>query len=343
MKTSSRSAVRPSLAAVLGFLLLVPAGASASGMVGHAIPAATPGHGAKAYWTAKRMRATEPLPIPLRDDLPGGDTATPLSVPAAGPNAASPARVDLSRTIAGSPPKGSRIGDDPPYLSGEVPLESQTTYPTSTNGRVFGKFRGLGQYSCSATVVASKSDSVILTAGHCVFDGDAGFASKIVFVPAYHRGDRPFGVWQGTREVINKGYFKLLNPNDDYAAIKLKSASGKLGQVVGEEGLAYSQPRNQGFQVIGYPFNLGRTELMWNCLTNFAGVDNLDRFPGKPDSGVGCDMTEGASGGGWTIRDPAGTPFLNSVTSYGYPKLKNVIFGPYLTKKAMKLIGKASG
>jgi V8-like Glu-specific endopeptidase len=340
--TPSRSAARLSLAACLGLLLLLPAGASASsGVVSHALPSAEPGQGARAYWTAKRMRAAEPLPV--RQVAPSGSPATPLSAPSAGHNAVAPAKVDLSRTIAGHPPVGQRIQSNPPYQSGEVPLANQTAFPTSTNGRIFGKFQGIGQYSCSATVVASKSQSVIMTAGHCVFDSQAGFASKVVFVPAYHDGDRPFGIWQATNEVIAKGYFKILNPNNDYAALRVKSASGDVGAVVGEEGLAYSQPRGQTFQVIGYPFNLGKTEKMWNCLTEFAGVDNHDHFPGKPDSGVGCDMTEGASGGGWTIFDAQGVPFLNSVTSYGYPQLKKVIFGPYLTKKTVKIINEANG
>jgi hypothetical protein len=341
VNNSSRSAVRLSLAACLGLLLLLPAGAFASsGVVVHKLPSAAPGNGAKAYWTAKRMRAAEPLPV--RKVAPSGSPATPLSAPA-GPNAAAPATVDRSRTIPGHPPVGQRIHPSPPYQSGEVPLANQTIYPTSTNGRIFGKFQGIGQYSCSATVVSSKSQSVIMTAGHCVFDEDAGFASKIVFVPAYHDGDRPFGIWAATNAVIGKGYFKILNPNNDYAALRVKSATGNVGAVVGEEGLAYSQPRGQAFQVIGYPFNLGKTELMWNCVTSFAGVDNHDHFPGKPDSGVGCDMTEGASGGGWTIFDAQGVPYLNSVTSYGYPQLKKVIFGPYLTKKASKIVNEANG
>ncbi len=343
MKNLSRSAVRLPLLACLGLLLLLPAGASASAGVSHALPSATPGHGAKAYWTAKRMRSAEPLPVSVQNAAPSGSPASPLRAPSAGPNAAAPARVDLSRTVAGSPPRSNRrFPDHPPYVSGEVPLEAQTVYPTSTAGRIFGKLRGVGQYSCSATVVASKSQSVILTAGHCVFDRDAGFASKIVFVPAYHDGDRPFGVWQATHAVIARGYYKILNPNYDYAALRVKG-NGNVGAVVGEEGIAYNQPRGQDFQVLGYPYNLGRTEKMWSCLTSFAGIDNHDRFPGKPDSGVGCDMTQGASGGGWSIRDAQGTPFLNSVTSYGYPKVKNVIFGPYLTKKALRIVKQANG
>lgn len=344
MNNSSRSTVRTSLAACIGLFLLLPAGASASAGVSHALHSAAPGHGAKDYWTAKRMRTAEPLPVPVQSVAPSGSPATPLSAPTAGPNAAAPAKIDLSRTVPGSPPKGyGRIPDNPPYASGEVPLEAQTVYPTSTNGRIFGKFRGLGQYSCSATVVASKSQNVILTAGHCVFDREAGFASKVVFVPAYHDGARPFGIWQATTEIIAKGYFKILNPNNDYAALKLKSSNGAIGSVVGQEGLAYGQPRGQTFQVVGYPYNLGKTELMWNCLTSFAGIDRHDRYPGQPDSGVGCDMTQGASGGGWSIRDGEGVPYLNSVTSYGYPKVKNVLFGPYLTKKTLRIINEASG
>ena len=86
-------------------------------------------------------------------------------------------------------------GERPPYTSGEVPLASQTTFPLSTNGLLIGKLPGFGDYSCSATVISSESDSVLITAGHCVYDFQVGFAKRVAFAPAYHQGDTPFGVW----------------------------------------------------------------------------------------------------------------------------------------------------
>ena len=183
---------------------------------------------------------------------------------------------------------------------------------------------------------------MILTAGHCVFDEKAGFAKRIAFIPAYHDGSRPFGTWAGRRETVARGWARSMNFSYDYAAIKLRSPAGTLGDAVGEEGLAWSQPRDQDFQAIGYPFNRGGTELMWNCIASFAGVDPYDGDAGKPDSGIGCDMGEGASGGGWTIRDDEGVPYVNSVSSFGYTKIEDVLFGPYLTRKVLKVVNRVN-
>jgi hypothetical protein len=331
--------LRTALAACLGLLLIAPTGALAGGTAAHRLPAGSAGHGARAYWTAKRIRSASPRPA-VRRATAAPSAASPLAAPVGD---AAAGTVDLTRT---RPPRRTLAhpvgpGDDPPYQSGEVPLAAQTTYPTSTNGLLLGKFDGIGSYSCSASVVSSSSHNVILTAGHCVYDEKAGFAKKIAFVPAYHDGSRPFGTWIGRRETVARGWVRG-NFNYDYAAIRLRSPAGTLGDAVGEKGLAWNQPRNQSFQAIGYPYNRGETELMWNCVAPFAGVDPYDRSSGKPDSGIGCDMGEGASGGGWTIRDDEDVPYVNSVTSFGYSRIDDVLFGPYLTRKVLKVVNRAN-
>jgi hypothetical protein len=40
--------------------------------------------------------------------------------------------------------------------------------------------------------------------------------------------------------------------------------------------------------------------------------------------GIGCDMTGGSSGGGWTVGNT-----VYSVNSYGYSNRPNVMYGPY--------------
>ena len=47
-------------------------------------------------------------------------------------------------------------------------------------------------YTCSATVVHSRNLDEILTAGHCVHTSEFGWARKLLFIPAYNRGDEPF-------------------------------------------------------------------------------------------------------------------------------------------------------
>lgn len=295
------------------------------------------------YWTPARIRAAQPLELGRAGDVDADAIAArPRAIPSAG-------AVDLSNTIAPSRPTESyrgvpkiKPGERPPYTSGEVPLASQTTFPLSTNGLLVGKLKGFGDYSCSATVISSGSDSVLMTAGHCVYDFNAGFAKRVAFAPAFHRGDTPFGVWSAA-DLVAPRQWQRGNYNYDYATVRLRKSEGQaVGAVVGEQGVAFEQPRQQSFQAIGYPFNRGGAERMWNCVGEFAGVDPRgNRTSGEADNAIGCDMKQGASGGGWFIVDSAGSQFLNSVTSFGYKNFKKVIFGPYLTKKVRQVVNAA--
>lgn len=294
---------------------------------------------ARDYWTPERMREARGLRV--RRVALGSAPAPALAPPAAAD--LGPAVIDPATSRPPRPPVASGRIRVPPFKSGQVPPAEMTGYPYSANGRLYGKFRVGGPFSCSATVVNSPSRSVVLTAGHCVHDHNAGWARHLVFVPAYLRGERPFGTWKATRVASTRGWVRSENFHGDYSAIKLSSPSGPVGEVVGEEGLVWNQPRDQQFQAIGYPFNRGRTELMWNCTSASIGADPFDRSRGKPDTGIGCDMGGGASGGGWTIRDGNGDPYVNGVTSFGYNRVKNILFSPYLTGKVAGVVNQANG
>ncbi len=257
--------------------------------------------------------------------------------------AAGPAVIEPASSRPPRPPALAARISVPPYESGQVAPATMTTYPYRTNGRLYGAFRPGGPYSCSATVVNSPSRSIVLTAGHCVHERGAGWARHIIFVPAYLRGERPFGTWKATRMATTGGWAHRENFHGDYGAVKLASPSAPVGEVVGESGLAWNQPRAQLFQAIGYPFNRGRTELMWSCVSASIGADPFDRSRGKPDTGIGCDMGGGSSGGGWTIRDGDGDAYVNGVTSFGYNRPKNVLFSPYFTGKVVAVINRANG
>ena len=294
---------------------------------------------AREYWTAERMREA-PL-LGVRRAAGGALDAAALSAldpagPAAGPAVIDPATSRPPRL----PAAGARI-TPPPFSTAQVPPAAMTTYPYSANGRLFGSFGRAGNYSCSATVVNSSSRSVALTAGHCLYERGIGWARRVVFVPAYLNGAHPFGAWDVTRMSATRGWVRSENFHGDFAAVKLASASGPIGDVVGEEGLVWNQPREQVFQAIGYPANRGQTELMWNCVSTSIGADPLDRSRGAAATGIGCDMGGGSSGGGWTIRDSGGNPFVNGVTSYGYKRVRDILFSPYLTGKVVGVVNRA--
>jgi hypothetical protein len=234
----------------------------------------------------------------------------------------------------------------PRYAGGPVPPTAYGTYPFSTNGKLFLSYRG-NDFVCSGTVVASRSRSTVLTAGHCVHDKRLGWARNVVFVPAYWGGYMPFGVWPATVEVAPRGWVRHTHYSSDYAALKvMRAPDGRpISRVVGGVGLAWGQPRRQSYFAVGYPNNKFGGEAMYGCISRAAGKDPFFRGPGQPDTGIGCDMSHGASGGGWTIskrNNGRAHPFLNSVTSYGYNKRPNLLFGPYFTKRVRNLVRQTS-
>lgn len=317
-------------------LVLAPA-ALADGELPHLRAPADSSDSTKDYWTKQRMLSAEPLQPPVIS----GDAPSRSELEAAAPPASEPSSFDPDNVRLGQAPAGVPKSRAAAFGSGPVPLALYGTYPITTNGRIFGKFRGIGRYSCSGTVVATRSDSVVLTAGHCIHDARAGFASKLIFVPSYLAGNAPNGTWIARYAAVSRGWFTKGNNNYDWGAMKMRSPKRKLGKVVGEVGLAYNQPRPLGVAAVGYPSNLGGGQIMWACFGALAGVDAIERDPGPPATGIGCNMGPGASGGGWFINYGLG-PLLNSVSSYLYRDIPNTIFGPYFGRKVLRVINSAN-
>jgi V8-like Glu-specific endopeptidase len=201
-----------------------------------------------------------------------------------------------------------------------------TTYPANvvaTTGKVFFTEGGLN-YVCSGTATNSTNGSVVTTAGHCVNEGPGAFVTKFAFVPAYNNGTRPYGTWtartlftttqwSGSGDISYDAGFAVMN----------KNAGTALTTTVGGQAIAFSQPRGLFYNAYGYPaagkFN-GQT------LKSCSGTASPDPYSQTLSQGIPCDMTGGSSGGPWLIND---NTVLNSVNSFGYQGLRNVMFGPY--------------
>jgi hypothetical protein len=228
----------------------------------------------------------------------------------------------------------TRFAHPVPFASAEV--TDPATYPNSTNGRLFGRINGLGDYSCSATVLDTANGRVVFTAGHCVYEPQLGrFAKQLTFVPAYSDGNAPFGAWSWTSLVTTRGWVGG-NPNFDYAAIKLAKVNGmSIETAVGGGRVLKTKPlRSQSYAAFGYPANMAAGERMWSCASGYAGKDPRPFPVGKAASAIGCDMTAGASGGGWV----GASGRLVSLSSFGYAGQPNIVYGPYLTGAAREIV-----
>jgi len=259
--------------------------------------------GAGGYWTAERMADARPL--------------------------------DVVR--GGSEPALRLAPQPPPFESFAVP--DPTAPPLTTHGKVFGVLPGIGRFECSATVVASASRRVVFTAGHCVYDPrTATVARRLTFVPSYDRGARPFGRWSAKAARTTVDWVRRANFDYDYATLTMRPRDGRrIEEVVGGRPLATGTPRAQIYTAYGYPSNFAGAQRMWECRGGYAGDDPRPIPGGPPPIGMACDMTTGASGGGWV--DEAGQ--LVSISSFGYQRRPGFLYGPYLKAKAARLVARS--
>jgi hypothetical protein len=274
------------------------------------------------FWTPARIRHA-PMRGPLRL---AGSTSSLEVAPAGGVARGRPHRVP-PLTRSGAQASSDEVADP-------------TALPQRTVGLLLGKDRR-GIFGCSATVVNSTNASVVLTAGHCV--KDRYFTQKAIFVPGYHDGETPFGIFPAKSEGAPKGWLRRHNLDFDFGAFVLgrNGAGQRVGDAVGGVGLATGQPTTgQLFDAYGYPaaapFDPNR---QYHCQSPYLGADPHPlALSGPPTMEIGCDMTQGASGGGWLVGEGQ---YVNGLSSYGYRGQPGYIYGPYFGRAIWKLYSKA--
>ncbi len=307
------------LAALLSCLLVVASTASANAAEGGGSASVATGtqlDQARRFWTPQRMGQARALPVHL--------------------------------------PGSAQLGDGTPGSAPPTPLPGESVVPTETiadptapgvsqNGVIFvvGHFGTLGR--CSGTAVNAPSFSLVITAGHCVHEGRHWMGTKWVFVPGYHYGQRPFGTFVAKWLGSTPQWIKSENPNYDVgAAVVSRNERGqRLADAVGADDIAWNLPHNQVFDVYGYPVAepFDGATLQHCAQTPYEGHSFFSLLtPGPLDLAVHCEISPGASGGGWVI---SGGNVLNGVTADGYPG-DDTNYGPYFGKEVAKLYARAA-
>ncbi len=138
------------------------------------------------------------------------------------------------------------------YL-GSTSRNGQAFEGTPAVGALFATSAGkLSQHFCTASVINSPHGDLVITAAHCV----TGTSGTVAFVPGYHNGVAPYGVWTVTKVYVDHAWSSSANPDDDVAIVKVKKhgARAPIEDVTGAEELATGDPAiRELVQVIGYP------------------------------------------------------------------------------------------
>ena len=229
--------------------------------------------------------------------------------------AAAPPAVAQRRTPA-SPPSA---------LAGSLRTLEPSSPADRTNGRIFGVDPREGPYSCSGTSLATPSGSIVLTAGHCVYE-EGRWGRNLVFVPGFEHGTRPFGTFVATAVYTTPQWRAGEYSTFDVAALRVRPhPTGTLTETVGARGWVTGRSRHAPLQIFGYPAGALEGEELRSCQSSGLGSDPRSyREPGPPTLPATCDMAGGSSGGAWLDGE-----YVDGVTSYGYARQPDRLYSPY--------------
>jgi V8-like Glu-specific endopeptidase len=238
-----------------------------------------------------------------------------------------PATADASTNPGSSPTPGSSTTPTPTPTA--TPTSTPTPTPTpspspSTNvaqpfpgtyavGALFlTKKGGALQHFCTAAVVRSPQEDLVITAAHCVYGKVFGPKGGVIFGPGWHNGKFPKGRWTVMSAMVDSNWKKNRNPNDDVAFLVVSYGHQKIQKWTGAETLETDTKLPQTVQVIGYPDNMSEPVKCSGAATLLHGHKNLHQLV------FDCDGYTGGTSGG---------PFLMKVNKSGTGQIIGVIGG----------------
>jgi V8-like Glu-specific endopeptidase len=140
-----------------------------------------------------------------------------------------------------------------------VPSAQPTAHPVRlAASRVGALFENdtTGNHFCTASVVASPGHDLLITAAHCINDGNGHDKRDIVFVPGYADGGTPYGVWTPRALIVDQRWAHGADPDYDVGFVVLSAQGTRAIQdVLGANQVAFSTGPRQFVRVTGYPDN----------------------------------------------------------------------------------------
>jgi V8-like Glu-specific endopeptidase len=235
------------------------------------------------FWLARMAWA--PVARALAVALPFALTLV-VTTPADGHGTRPPIRLaaTVPRASAARPVSAARPPSGPAWAASALPLMGigRAFGGTPAIGALFDTSgsAGLGNHFCSASVVDSVSGNLVLTAAHCL---DGMTAGRVSFVPGYHDGHAPYGVWAVTRIVADPRWAAFLDPDGDFAFLQVSPPAsgqgepggvwaGRLQDLTGGEFLGGGEPAGGLVTVVGYPSSGDAPVFCRNRVRPFGGT-----------------------------------------------------------------------
>jgi V8-like Glu-specific endopeptidase len=212
--------------------------------------------------------------------------------------------------------------------------------PLSSVGKVFFSNAAGQDMVCSGTAVVSSNQSVVDTAGHCLYwNGD--WVQNVIFCPLYDNGMGAHGCW-AARDLEVPSDWIHAKPNDlhhDFGmAIVASNDQGDLTDVVGGAGWAYNRPVDRPFSAYGYPAAHPFDGQTRQSCEDRSGT--TWKHGGGTVVSIPCNMTGGSSGGPWFVQI-GGNWYLNGHNDFTSSARPGHMFSPYYDDTWYALYNKA--
>ncbi|CCB77650.1 MULTISPECIES: trypsin-like serine peptidase [Streptomycetaceae] len=126
-----------------------------------------------------------------------------------------------------------------------------TTRSVARVGAIFhGPVSSDGDHYCTAAVVGSATRDLIVTAAHCV----SGSTDDLFFVPGYHDGQAPYGVWKLGKATLDPRWVAGQDQDLDVAFVTVQPLDGRRVQdVLGGYRLGLDADTTRTVRLTGYP------------------------------------------------------------------------------------------
>ena len=137
---------------------------------------------------------------------------------------------------------------------GATPSAHARVVPAPRVGALFSH-NASGNHFCTASVVDSPGHDLLITAAHCIDGGQkGGYNQDIVFIPGYHDGDAPNGVWTPAKLLVDPHWASSEDPDYDVGFVVLQSNDGKnIEDVLGANKIGFDAGYSHLVRVTGYP------------------------------------------------------------------------------------------
>ncbi|AQT80634.1 trypsin [Mycolicibacterium litorale] len=167
-----------------------------------------------------------------------------------------------------------------------VARTAEPVKPQPSVGAVF--LGGTDTHTCTASVVRSPSQDLILTAAHCLA---AGYPAT--FVPGFDDTADPGDVWTVDAVYLDPRWLATQDPRADFAFARVsRPAGGTLEAAVGQAlTLGRTPAQSAAVTVVGYPLGVGGPPI--GCETSFTTDPS-----GYPSLACG-GLVDGTSGAPW--------------------------------------------